>query len=53
MDGPTDTESDGGGTLTHVVAHRPVLVIVKVDLALPVGPGEVGVGQDPSRTVKG
>lgn len=53
MDGPTDTESDGVGTLTHVVAHRPVLVIVKVDLTLPVGPGEVGVGQDPSRTVKG
>lgn len=41
-----------GNTHTHIVPHRPVLVIVKVDLSLSVSPGEEGVGQDSSRTIE-
>lgn len=37
---------------THVIPHRPVLVVVKVDLSLPVGPGEERVGQNSSRTIE-
>lgn len=54
-DGGDQWDSGSGcvGTLTHVVAHRPVLVVVKVDFSLSVCPGEEGVSQDPPRTVEG
>lgn len=45
--------ADHVGTLTHVVADCPVLVIVKVDFSLSVRPGEESMGKDPSRTIKG
>lgn len=41
------------GVRTHIVANCPVLVIVKVDFSLSVGPGEESVGKDPSRTIEG
>lgn len=41
------------GVRTHVVADCPVLVVVKVDFSLSVGPGEESVGKDPSRTIEG
>lgn len=41
------------GVHTHVIANCPVLVIVKVDFSLSLGPGEESVGKDPSRTIEG
>lgn len=37
---------------THIVAHCPVLIIVKVDFSFSVCSGEKSMGEDPSRTVE-
>lgn len=39
--------------LTHVVAQRPGLVVVEVDVSLAVGLGEEGVGQDSPGAIEG
>lgn len=39
--------------LTKFIAHRPGLIIIKMNVSLPVCPWEISMSQDPTRAIEG